>query len=189
MEARARRSPALSRPSLCSEDRLRLICVEPQDLELRVGKMGVPPADRGAWKSLGNARLAAPPHRVVRKTLVLQLAALSRLEAIARLDLPASTPFELKDVYVGVAPRRRLPEDRIEAEVAILPRSPLEPWLAALRSRGQDRIYACEPAPAGDRCRLDWMYRRPAGSAVPWLGSLVTAPRTPSSSPRWTNVQ
>jgi len=104
------------------------------------------PADR-------RIALVLPPAAVLRRRLVLPLAARDNLRQVVGYDLDRQTPFRADDIHFGV---RELgeggPEGRFVAELAATPRAGLDPLLDELAGLGihPDRVDVAEgPALAG----------------------------------------
>jgi len=104
------------------------------------------PADR-------RIALVLPPAAVLRRRLVLPLAARDNLRQVVGYDLDRQTPFRADDIHFGV---RELgeggPEGRFVAELAATPRASLDPLLDELAGLGihPDRVDVAEgPALAG----------------------------------------
>ena len=94
------------------------------------------PADR-------RIALVLPAAQVLRRRLVLPVAARDNLRQVVGFDLDRQTPFRAEDIHYGV---RELdepaPEGRFVAELAATPRSTLEPLLDELAALGiqPDRV-------------------------------------------------
>ena len=87
--------------------------------------------------------LVLPAARVLRRRLVLPIAARDNLRQVVGYDLDRQTPFRAEDIHYGV---RELgeggPEGRFVAELAATPRAMLDPLLDELASLGvaPDRV-------------------------------------------------
>ncbi|SEO99886.1 general secretion pathway protein L [Luteibacter sp. UNC138MFCol5.1] len=87
--------------------------------------------------------LVLPPAAVLRRRLVLPLAARDNLRQVVGYDLDRQTPFRAEDIHFGV---RELgeggPEGRFVAELAATPRAGLDPLLDELAALGiqPDRV-------------------------------------------------
>jgi general secretion pathway protein L len=100
------------------------------------------PADR-------RIALVLPSAQVLRRRLVLHMAARDNLRQVVGFDLDRQTPFRPEDIHYGV---RELgdagPEGRFVAELAATPRAALDPLLDALSALGiaPDRVDVAEAA-------------------------------------------
>lgn len=94
------------------------------------------PADR-------RVALVLPATQVLRRRLVLPLAARDNLRQVVGFDLDRQTPFRAEDIHFGVRElQETAPEGRFVAELAATPRATLDPLLDELVALGihPDRV-------------------------------------------------
>ena len=115
------------------------------------GWRAVAPLDaRGARLLSAEAEvtLAVPPDWVLRRTLRLPEAAEARLDAVLGFEIEQHIPFAASDVVWSARVAQRLPEQqRIELEVAILPRRLVAPAASRLRAAGSKARLSATPDP------------------------------------------
>ena len=81
--------------------------------------------------------LLLPPALVLRRTLLLPLAARDNLEQVVGFEMDRQTPFTLAQVYYDVRDLRTSPSPgRFNVELVAVTRSTLDPLLARLRTPG-----------------------------------------------------
>lgn len=92
--------------------------------------------------------LAVPPDWVLCRALRLPEAAEARLDAVLGFEIEQHVPFAASEVVWSARVARRLPEQqRIEVEVAILPRRLVAPVAARLRAAGVKARLTAKPDP------------------------------------------
>jgi len=109
---------------------------------------GVPGRALRALAAEGQAVLAVPPGWILRRVLRLPEAAEARLDAVLAYEIEQHIPFAAEEVVWTARVARRLPDQqRIEVEVAILPRHLVAPAAAALRGAGVAAPLLARPDP------------------------------------------
>jgi general secretion pathway protein L len=84
-----------------------------------------------------DARLVLAPSTVLRKRWSLPLATEENLQAVIGFDMDRQTPFSADQVYYGARViNRDVVREKIDVEVAVVPRNTIDPWLADLRAAG-----------------------------------------------------
>jgi general secretion pathway protein L len=82
-----------------------------------------------------DVRVLVSPQHVLRKRVVLPMATEENLRDVVGFDMDRQTPFTAEQVYFGAAVvARDVARDRIEAEVVVVPKNALEPWLKEMRA-------------------------------------------------------
>lgn len=131
------------------------------------GWRAVAPLDaRGARLLSAEAEvtLAVPPDWVLRRTLRLPEAAEARLDAVLGFEIEQHIPFAASEVVWSARVAQRLPEQqRIEVEVAILPRRLVAPAAARLRALGLKANLSARPDPQSAWPSLSLEQLSPAG--------------------------
>ncbi|MGN8119806.1 hypothetical protein [Labrys sp. 22185] len=89
-------------------------------------------------RKITSATLLIPSERVLRRTVELPLAALADLDAVLKLDVPISTPFEADDVLIGHKVLFPARQDKIKVATAIIPKVVVED----LQSQAQAELHA-----------------------------------------------
>ncbi|GAA0601087.1 hypothetical protein GCM10009416_43730 [Craurococcus roseus] len=108
--------------------------------------------------------LAVPPDWVLRRTLRLPETAEARLDAVLGFEIEQHIPFTASEVVWSARVAQRLPEQqRIEVEVAILPRRLLAPAAARLRALGLKAPLSARPVPEAAWPSLSLEQLSPAG--------------------------
>ncbi len=121
-----------------------------------------------------DARLVLAPSTVLRKRWSLPLATEENLQAVIGFDMDRQTPFSADQVYYGARViNRDVVREKIEVEVAVVPRNTIDAWLADLRAAGVSvqsmvaaddlgKVYApieLMPAHAKPERRWSWIQR------------------------------
>jgi general secretion pathway protein L len=84
-----------------------------------------------------DARLIISPAMVLRKRWSLPLATEENLQAVIGFDMDRQTPFVASQVYYGARVTHRDPvREKIDVEVAAVPRTAIDGWLNDLRAAG-----------------------------------------------------
>jgi general secretion pathway protein L len=95
--------------------------------------------------------LAVPPDWVLRRLLRLPELAAARLDEVLRFEVEQQVPFAADEVLWAARPVRRLPEtQRIEVELAVLPRRLVAAAAAAMREAGVAAPLVARSDPGAD---------------------------------------
>ncbi|MBB5693059.1 PilN domain-containing protein [Muricoccus pecuniae] len=140
-----------------------------------------PPAEGGegrrARRLLATAERVAvvvPSSWILRRVVQLPAAAEARLEAVLGFEVEQHVPFPADEVLMASRILRRLPEvQRIEVEVAVLPRGLVSPLAAGLRALAGTAGLVAMPDPRADWPRIPLNPLAPPGRR--WRRHLETA--------------
>jgi general secretion pathway protein L len=124
-----------------------------------------------------DVRVLVSPQHVLRKRVVLPMATEENLRDVVGFDMDRQTPFTAEQVYFGAAVvSRDVARDRIEAEVVVVPKNALKPWLKEMRAAA----ISVHSIVAADEFTL---------ASKRNVGPIELLPKSAGVARRWSNIQ